>query len=398
VIPRLLRLDTEADSLQVGRLIGAPQDSELRGWAALMESQDVVTTMLFEELGRDYRVRFLTGEDGIAFVGSITSLRWMAMTAAGNLYAAAAGTGAVLRGWTNAIEGRPPTLALRDVSWDWSRPLVMGVVNVTPDSFSDGNRFLDPSAAIEHGLKLVAEGADLLDVGGESTRPRGRTYGDGAVTIAEEDEIARIVPVIRGLRARTKVPISVDTRKAAVAEAAIEAGAEIVNDVTGLLHDPRLADVVRRSGAALVLMHVPADIEELTHELPSEDILGDVLSGLGKALERAGGLPRERLILDPGIGFGKTAAHNLYLLRHLESIRALGYPVLVGASRKAFLARAAAVGAEVPAPADRLGASVGAAVVAMLSGAHIVRAHDVRETVRALWVAKAVYEDSLPRD
>ncbi len=266
----------------------------------------------------------------------------------------------------------------------------MGVVNVTPDSFSDGGQFASPDAAVAQGLALVAAGADVLDVGGESTRPAGKTYGAGAQTVSEADEIGRVVPVIAGLRAATDLPISVDTRKSPVARAALDAGADIVNDVTGLLHDPAIAEVVRERGASLVLMHVPRDIEELGHEEPSDDILGDVLSGLQSALRRADGIPRGNLLLDPGIGFGKTLAHNLYLLRHLEAIRALGYPVVVGASRKSSIARAAAGGGPVPPVTDRVGASVGAAVMAYNNGAHVLRVHDVKETVQALRVAAAI--------
>jgi dihydropteroate synthase len=271
----------------------------------------------------------------------------------------------------------------------------MGVVNVTPDSFSDGGRFHTPDAAIAQGLRMVEQGADLLDIGGESTRPKGKTYGEGATTVPVEEEIARVVPVIRGLRARVATPISIDTRKSEVARAAIEAGADLVNDVTGLLHDSLIADVVVETGVDLILMHTPRDIEALVHEEPSADVLTEVLTGLEAAIARARGLPKERLLLDPGLGFGKTVSGNLQLLKHLDRVCALGYPVLVGASRKAFLAKAAAGEGGAVAPAtERLGASVGAAVTAYLNGAHILRVHDVFETVQALRVAAAIRRES----
>ncbi|MFM2153254.1 MAG: hypothetical protein RL199_1689 [Pseudomonadota bacterium] len=272
-------------------------------------------------------------------------------------------------------------------------PLVMGVLNVTPDSFSDGGRYRDVASAVAHGLALVSAGADLLDVGGESTRPRGGVYGEGARPVDAGEEISRVVPVIRGLRAAgCGVPISIDTRKASVARKALAAGADVVNDVTGLLHDATLAHVAAEVGAALVLMHTPADIEALTHESRSTDVVADVVAGLRAAVARAvaGGVAPERIVLDPGLGFGKGPAENLRLLGRLDAVRALGFPVLVGASRKTFLARAVAGEGALPPPAERLGASVAAAIVAAMGGAAIVRVHDVRETVQALRLVRAV--------
>jgi dihydropteroate synthase len=363
---RFLEVSREQDLVVVRRLIGCAVDARLRGWVAIIESSSIPEIRSSATFA---------GERGLAFAGPLTLLAQSALPE--------------VREGAQKILGRPAPLVLGRHTFDWTRPVVMGIVNVTPDSFSDGGQFLATEAAIEHGLRLVQEGADILDVGGESTRPKGQAYGEGARSVPAEEEIARVVPVIRALRARTVVPISVDTRKAAVAKAAIEAGAEIVNDVSGLLHDSSMAALVRSASVALVLMHTPADIERLSHEQSSQDILGDVQEGLYAAIAKADGI---RLLVDPGIGFGKTAGQNLYLLRHLRSLKALGLPMMVGASRKASIARAAAGDGPVLPPNERLGASVGAAVSAFLKGAHLFRVHDVKETVYALRVAAAIDE------
>jgi dihydropteroate synthase len=259
-------------------------------------------------------------------------------------------------------------------------PAVMGVVNVTPDSFSDGGRFLDPAAAIDHGLRLAAEGADILDVGGESTRP-------GSDRVGADVELERVLPVVRGLCGRAGIPVSIDTMKAGVAEAALAAGATFVNDVTALRHDPRMAAVVASAGAGLCLMHMRGE----PRTMQDDPRYGDVTAEVGAFLaERAGhaesaGVRPEMICLDPGIGFGKTGAHNLTLLRRLDEIVALGYPVLVGVSRKRFLA--AATGDE---DGDRLAAGIAANLEALRRGAWMVRVHDVREMRAAVAVVRAV--------
>jgi dihydropteroate synthase len=397
VSERLLRLQSEADSKLICRLAGRlVEDPNLRGWAffapGALDGHD--EHVLRGALQRS-RVLVLTGPGGVALLGDLFTLysagRELAVLANPRL----SGLGARLQQAAQHADSRPAPLAIGARTFDWSRPVVMGVVNITPDSFSDGGQFLDPQAAIEHGLALVAAGADVLDLGGESTRPRGRTYGEGAQTVPDDEEIARVEPVVRGLRARTDTPLSVDTRKAAVARAALRAGADMINDVTGLLHDAALGAEVARTGAALCLMHVPADIEALSHEQASDDPVGDVLAGLREALARAAaaGVDSSRILLDPGLGFGKTPAANYLLIRHLECLVALGRPVLVGASRKASFARAAVAPGEPPPPvAERLPASLAAAVAALLAGAHVLRVHDVRETVQALRVAAAIAE------
>ncbi|GHG84038.1 dihydropteroate synthase [Comamonas sp. JC664] len=276
-----------------------------------------------------------------------------------------------------------PALTLGDRRFDWgARTYVMGVVNVTPDSFSDGGRFASTEAAIAHGLALAEAGADLLDVGGESTRP-------GSLPVSVEQELARVVPVIEGLRARTSVPLSVDTTKAAVAREALRAGAHLINDVTGFSADAELARVVAEAGATCCLMHIQGTPATMQQAPRYDDLVEDVLAFLEAAVARAesAGVPRGRILLDPGIGFGKTFEHNLFLLRRLEELRVLGLPLLVGTSRKGFLGRL--VGGK-PA-SERLAATLGSvAAMAAMGGADVVRVHDVSEARDALAVADAI--------
>ncbi|MCB9545180.1 MAG: dihydropteroate synthase [Myxococcales bacterium] len=255
----------------------------------------------------------------------------------------------------------------------------MGVVNVTPDSFSDGGRFLTPARAIDHALALLAAGADVIDVGGESTRP-------GSQPTSADEELARVIPVLEGLRARVDAPLSIDTQKAAVAAAALAAGAEIINDVSALA-DEGMAGLAARTGAGLVLMHMrgtPLTMQQ--GDLSSPDIVGDVVASLAAAAGRAqaAGVAPEALCLDPGIGFGKTPAQCVALLAGLPRLAALGYPVLVGLSRKSFLG--ALTGRPV---GEREAATVAAHTVAVLQGAHLLRVHDVAAAADAVAVAQA---------
>ncbi len=260
------------------------------------------------------------------------------------------------------------------------RTAVMGIVNVTPDSFSDGGRFLDPAAALEQGLRLAAEGADVLDVGGESTRP-------GAAPVPPAEQIRRVVPVVRGLAA-AGCPVSVDTTSAAVAEAALAAGAVMVNDVSGLAADPALGPLVARSGASLVLMHLRGTPATMQAHAAYGDVGAEVVAELGAALARAeaAGVPREHCVVDPGLGFSKAAEHSLAALARLGDLAALGRPVLVGPSRKSFIG---AVLGGLP-PAERLEGTIAACCAAAERGAHIVRVHDVLPVRRALDVADAI--------
>ncbi len=259
-------------------------------------------------------------------------------------------------------------------------PAVMGVLNVTPDSFSDGGRYLDARRAVEHALEMAEVGADIIDVGGESTRP-------GASEVPVEEEIARVVPVVEELSARLKVPISVDTRKSEVARAALRAGAVIVNDVSGLTHDSAIAPLVAKSGAALVIMHMRGTPESMMHLARYRDVVGEVCRFLRVQAARAerAGIRRSRIVLDPGLGFAKTPAHNLELLAAIPRICALGYPVLVGASRKSFVRKIA--GAR---PEELSFGSAAVDAIAVALGASIVRTHEPGPARAAVRMAAAI--------
>ena len=262
----------------------------------------------------------------------------------------------------------------------------MGVVNVTPDSFSDGGLWLDPGLAVAHGVELAAEGATILDVGGESTRP-------GAEPVGEAEELRRTIPVLEGLAAaRTGAQLSIDTAKAAVARAALAAGASYVNDVIALRGDPGMAELVAQAGCDCCLMHMQGEPRTMQADPRYADVVGEVLAFLEQRAAHAiaAGVAPERIQVDPGIGFGKTLEHNLELLRRLDEIAALGFPVVVGVSRKSFLG--ALTGRE--APAARVAATVAANVLAFERGGRVFRVHDVAATVDALKVAAA----SLPTD
>jgi dihydropteroate synthase len=257
---------------------------------------------------------------------------------------------------------------------------LMGVVNVTPDSFSDGGLYLDPSAAIAHGRALAGAGAAILDVGGESTRP-------GAASVAVEEEVRRVEPVVAGLAGSSAEAISVDTSKATVAAAALDAGASIVNDVTALRGDPAMAALVADRGAGLVLMHMAGDPRTMQVNPEYGDVVADVRDFLAARLEvaMAAGVDESRIWLDPGIGFGKTDRHNFELLRGLGELAALGRPILLGTSRKSFIGRTD--GSETD---DRLGGTIATSILAAAAGASVLRVHDVREMAQALKVASAV--------
>jgi dihydropteroate synthase len=256
---------------------------------------------------------------------------------------------------------------------------LMGVVNVTPDSFSDGGRYLDPGAAIAHGKDLAAQGADILDVGGESTRP-------GADAVAVEEELRRVVPVVAGL-AGAGVEISVDTSKAPVAAAALDAGATIVNDVTALRGDPAMAGLIAERGARVVLMHMAGDPRTMQVNPEYGDVVAEVRDFLADrlAVAVAAGIEESRIWLDPGIGFGKTAQHNFELLHGLDRLAELGRPLVVGTSRKSFIGRADGSRTD-----DRLGGTIATSVLAAAAGATVLRVHDVREMAEALKLASAV--------
>lgn len=257
--------------------------------------------------------------------------------------------------------------------------LLMGVLNVTPDSFSDGGLYLDHPAAVAHGRELVGEGAAIVDVGGESTRP-------GATPVALEEEERRVLPVIEKLAGSLGVPISVDTRKASLARRALDAGAAIVNDVSALA-DPEMAALLAERGAGTILMHMRGAPETMQDDPRYEDLVGEVAAFLAEAAARAeaAGVAAAAIALDPGFGFGKTRAQNLELVRRLDEIASLGYAVAIGLSRKSTLGQVTG-----RPPGERLAASVAAAALAVAHGARIVRAHDVRETLDAVRMAGAI--------
>jgi len=371
---RLMELQNEADSLQACGAIGrAVPDANLRGWAALVSAD---LPALAEGL-RHSGLPVLTGARGALALGSIAQI-WLAA-----------------RSLADALDREPLRDAARDLmrraehvespaaASGWQLPrsrlpqgrtIVMGVVNATPDSFSDGGAY-DP---VERGLRLAEEGADILDVGGESTRPN-------ATPVDAAEERRRTESVVRELARRTRLPISIDTTKASVAAAALDAGAEIVNDVSGFARDPELARTA--SGGAFVLMHMRGTPREMQSRAVYADLHGEVEEELIEALGRASaaGIAPGRIALDPGLGFAKTGAHNLTLLRRLRELTQLGRPLVVGASRKSFIGAAT----DKAAP-DRLMGSVAAAVIGASNGAAVLRVHDVAATREALAVADAV--------
>lgn len=257
------------------------------------------------------------------------------------------------------------------------RTIVMGVVNTTPDSFSDGGRFLNPDLAVAHALHLIEEGADIIDIGGESSRP-------GSDPVTESEELRRVIPVIEALAGNITVPISVDTCKSAVAQAALDAGASIINDITALSGDSKMAAVVARSGAGLVLMHMRGTPKAMQTNTVYADLIGEIRESLAAAIRSAesAGIDPNKIMIDPGIGFGKDAAGNLEIIKSIVRFTELGRPVLIGASRKSFIGRITGAQTE-----NRLAGSLAVSVAAVLNGASAVRVHDVLETRQAVDVA-----------
>lgn len=262
------------------------------------------------------------------------------------------------------------------------RPLVMGIVNVTPDSFSDGGAFFNPENAIAHAFTLIDEGADILDIGGESTRP-------GADDVPIDEEIARVVPIIKALREKTDIVISIDTRKPEVAIEAIKAGADIWNDVTALAYAPNSVETAAKLNVPIILMHALGEPKNMQDNPHYFDVTSDVLSFLSKRIGAciAAGIKRENLIIDPGIGFGKNLEHNLELMANLKQFNNFGCPVLLGTSRKSFIAK---IDENAKDPNDRLGGSLATALIGIDAGVSILRVHDVKVTVQALKVRNAI--------
>jgi dihydropteroate synthase len=256
----------------------------------------------------------------------------------------------------------------------------MAVLNITPDSFSDGGQFFDPDRALQQALRMEAEGADLIDVGGESTRP-------GAAPVSVEEEIRRVVPVVERLSKQMAVPISIDTTKSEVAQRAIEAGASIINDVSGFMRDPRMLSVAANGKSGLVIMHTKGTPQTMQRHPRYHDLIGEIHRFLSERIDAAVShrIPRNRIVVDPGIGFGKTANHNLKILHRLGDFSDLGVPLLVGPSRKSFIGRIL----DLP-PSERLEGTAAAAAIAVFQGARIIRIHDIKPLVRVVRVAEAI--------
>ena len=271
----------------------------------------------------------------------------------------------------NLILCKDHTLAL-------DRPLIMGVLNVTPDSFSDGGVFFDVRTALEHAKRMVAEGADIIDVGGESTRP-------GAEPVSVDEELRRVVPVVKELLNCVQVPISIDTMKPEVADACLKLGVHMLNDVTGL-RDDRMVEVAARHNVPVIIMHMLGDPQMMQTHPDYKDVVKEVKQYLKKQADRAQAAGINQIIIDPGIGFGKTVEHNVQLIKHIAEFKKLGYPVLMGVSRKSFIGKI--LGTDDP--AQRLEGTLAAVTACVLNGADILRVHDVKECVRAVKIAEAI--------
>lgn len=261
------------------------------------------------------------------------------------------------------------------------RTLIMGIINATPDSFSDGGRFPTPEMAVEEGLRMVDEGADLIDIGGESSRP-------GSDPVPEDEELRRVIPIIRGLAGRISVPLSIDTMKAAVARAAIDEGAEIVNDISAMNHDPGMQDVVAEAGAGVVLMHMRGTPKTMqTGDLTYRSLLGEVISFLRERIDAAGkrGIAPVQIMVDPGLGFGKTAMDNARLIKHLRELTILGRPIVIGPSRKSFIGHVTGGG-----PQERIEGTAAAVTAAIMNGSRVVRVHDVKTMKKVAAMADAL--------
>lgn len=260
------------------------------------------------------------------------------------------------------------------------RTHIMGVLNVTPDSFSDGGKFLNKEVACEHALKMVEEGADIIDIGGRSTRP-------GSKEISEQEELNRVIPVIDNLSSKISVPISIDTYRAKIAEEALKAGASIVNDISGLYFDSKMAKVVSESQVPLIVMHIKGTPEDMQKNPKYDDLILEIMTYLRKSIAKAKefNISEDKIIIDPGIGFGKNVSHNLEIIKRLKEFKILGKPILIGTSRKSFIGSILNL-----LPQERLEGTIASVIVSIYNGAHIVRIHDVKEIKRAVKIADAI--------
>lgn len=266
------------------------------------------------------------------------------------------------------------------------RTYVMGVLNVTPDSFSDGGLFLDADRAVQHGIEMAREGAGIIDIGGESTRP-------GAADVTEAEEIDRVVPVIERLAKAVHIPISVDTRKSKVAIEALKAGASIVNDVSGLAHDPAMAPAAAKYGASLIIMHTRGTPKTMQSHAVYKDLMRELIAELRASIKMAAaaGVDKAKIIIDPGVGFGKMTEHNLQILNRLEELKALGRPICIGTSRKSFIGKVLGI----ESPLERLSGTLATCTIAVMKGARILRVHDVKDVAQAARMTDSVLKEEV---
>ncbi len=278
------------------------------------------------------------------------------------------------------IDARGFCLSLRE------RTCVMGILNVTPDSFSERGEFFDRKKAIRHALNMATDGADVIDVGGESTRP-------GAKEVGVDEELDRVMPIIESITKSLDIPVSIDTRRAAVAEEAIKAGAAMVNDVSGLKYDPEMARIVAREDVALIVMHMKGTPQDMQTNPTYRNLIKEILESLRESVEMAkrSGVSEDRIAIDPGIGFGKTAEHNLRILNNLAEFKSLGRPICIGTSRKSFIGKVLSLDD----PKERLSATLATCVAAIMNGAKIIRVHDVREAVQAARMTDSILREGL---
>ncbi len=285
----------------------------------------------------------------------------------------------------NAVSTYLEPMKIEKVTFDFSkRTYVMGILNVTPDSFSDGGKYFSVEDAVTRSLEMIEQGADIIDVGGESTRPKGM-YGEGPQKISTEEELRRVIPVIERIAKSTDAVISIDTTKSIVADEALKAGASIVNDISGLKFDERIATVTAKHHATLIVMHIQGTPETMQQNPTYNDVVAEVKSELQQAVDKAKSAEVQNIIIDPGIGFGKNLEHNLKLLKHLKEFQELGYPILIGTSRKGF------IGTLLNTPVDqRIEGTAASVAVAIMNGANIIRVHDVKEMKRVAIVVDAI--------
>lgn len=395
--PRLLWLETEEELCREFRGIGA-EAAEAAHCAAMAARRLIrlagVPARLVAHLRQEFHA--LGGEvvaaagtpaaTDVILVGSTQMLALLRERLIG-MPDGAAELAEALAALLRSLAQSPAFLVGRSCRLSLERPLIMGILNVTPDSFSDGGCYCSVASALRRGLELAAEGADLIDVGGESTRP-------GTTLVSAQEEMDRVLPVLEALRREVPLPLSVDTNKAAVACASMAAGAEFINDISGLRFDPGMAATVAATGAGLFLMHTRGIPEQMQQNTDYTDLLGEVVGYLHQGLTQAvaAGIPKEKLAVDPGIGFGKSVEGNLELLRRLPELQSLGRPVLLGTSRKSFIGRV--VGQ--PDPAQRLAGTLATIALGVARGAHIFRVHDVRPAREAALMAWAVCRKDVP--